>query len=451
MLGFTQRRPRTAPDAAPAPLSDALDAALAFPTTRALSLQPPRQLLLEHATEEAAFGRVVIDEHGLTAGARIHVLEPARALLAEWHEARRPFDIAVEPFRADIAAPAQLTTDLHALSTGRDRALAEAEAEFEADHRYTEVKDDFEKSGARFRALQLRHGNRAANMAATSWAYKVGLLVLFAAECLINFDIFLLFTNIVAVAAGGTLVMGVLLAFAADGHGLLVKQWTHRFGHHRTVADRWSSWRLLVLATFSLLVVLAAAGGSRYAVVMHQAAAAAGPNILGEDAALTFNPVRDVMLSLLWNVMAWAAGVFLSWFAHDEDPDYMAATAQSRRASRAYHRYRKPQVDRLRTIEAQFKRETEAASHAAAARSAGVETERKLLEKLEAHEAALVLAISGAVRHAVQLYHDALAHLALASPGAITLERTGGAPLTPTELRAAAIPINPAFIRSLLS
>lgn len=450
MFGSSARNPKTEPHVAASPIVVAYEAAMGFPTSRALTLQPARQTLAERAHEEASFGRLVVDELGLTTGTRLYVLEPARALLADWREARRPFDVAIEPMRADIDAPHALDAAVAKLAAKRDEALADAEAEFAGDHRYMQVKDEFETSGARFKALQLRHGNRAANLKGYNPLYWAALFCLGAAEWLINYDIFLMFTSVPAIAAGGTILTGVLLAFAAHAHGLLIKQASYRFGQHRTSGDRWGSWRLLILSTFSLLVVLAAAGGSRYAVVMHQAQAAAGPNILGADASLVFSPLRDVVLSLLWNVMAWAAGLFLSWFAHDEDPDYMEATAQWRRASRQYHRYRKPQVDRLKTIEAQFAREKDAAAVAASARSAGVEAERKLLEKVDAHEAALVQAMAGAVRNAAQTYHDCLAQLAVSQRGGLTIERLG-TELGAAEFRAQRVSIDAAAIRALVA
>ena len=454
MLGLSPRTPKSEPNAPQLPVKSGLmagfEAALGFPTSRALTLQPSRQALAEKAGEEASFGRIIVDEQGLTAGTRLHVLEPARALLADWREARRAFDVAIEPQRADIEALRRLDGTVAALSVRRDENLAQAEAEFAQDQKFAEVKDQFEKSGARFTSLQLRHGNRSANMMAHNPLYWLALLCLGAAEWLINYDIFFLFTSVAAIAAGATIAMGVLLAFAAHAHGLLLKQAAYRFGQHRHVGDRWSSWRLLALSTFSLAVVLAAAGGSRYAVVAHQAAAASGPNILGEAASLTFDPVRDVLLSLLWNVMAWAAGVFLSWFAHDDDPEYMDATAQWRRASRGYHRYRRPQVDRLRTIEAQHAREKEAAATAAASRSAGVEAERKLLEKVEAHETALVNAVAGAVRNAAQVYHECLAQIAASGRGALAIEQADGSPLSAAEFRAQPVRIDAALVRGLM-
>jgi hypothetical protein len=422
---------------------------MAFPTSRAVSLQPAPQSLPEKANEETSFGRLIVDEHGLTAGTRLHILEPARALLAEWKEARRRFDVAIEPAMADINAVANLDRDIEVLSRKRDAEVAQAEQEFGQNHRYHEIKDDFAKAESRFKALQLEHNNRAANMAATTPAYWAALLCLGAAEWLINYDVFFMFAGVAAIAAGATIVMGVLLAFAAHGHGTLLKQWSYRFGQDKAIMDRFSDWRFLGLATFSLIIVLGAATGSRYAAVMHQMAGQTAPNLLGADATIEFDPGRDVLLSLLWNVMAWAAGVFVAYFAHDKDPEYMDATKQWRKASRAYHRFRAPLVDKLRTIEARFARDIEARQNAAKSRAAHVETERKLYEQVEAHEAALVNAIAGVTRNAAQTYHSALAQLAISQRGALTIERTGGPDMTPIEFRAQTVRIDADLIRKL--
>ena len=442
--------PKVEPRAAPATLQTAFDEALAFPTSRAIGLQRPSQALMEKANGESSFGRIMVDEHGLTAGTRLHILEPARALLAEWKEARRKFDVAIEPAMADINAVANLDRDIEAMSRKRDEEIAQAEQEFGQDHKYHEIRDDFEKAESRFKSLQLEHNNRAANMAAKTPVYWIALFCLGVAEWLINYDVFFMFTGVVAIAVGATIVMGILLAFAAHGYGMILKQWSYRFGQDKDITERFSDWRLLGLATFSLLVVLGAAGGSRYAAVMHQMAGQTGPNLLGAEAAIEFNPTRDVLLSLLWNVMAWAAGVFVAYFAHDKDPDYMDATQQWQKASRAYHRFRAPLVEKLRTVEARFARDTEARQNAGKSRAARVETERKLFEQVEAHETALVNAIAGVIRNAAQTYHSALAQLALSQRGALTIERVGGHVMSPGEFRAQRVLVDADLIRGLI-
>ena len=233
--------------------------------------------------------------------------------------------------------------------------------------------------------LRADHENRDANMLAYNPAYWIALMCIGVAEWLINYDVFFLFAGVVAIAAGATIVMGVLLAFAAHGHGLLFKQWSYRFGEHRDEIDRRGDWRMLALSTFSLLIVLGAATGSRYAAVMHQLAGQPQINILGSQASIEVDPMRDVLLSLLWNVMAWAVGVFTAYMAHDKDPDYMHATLQYQRAHHAYTRRRRPYVNRTRQISARLSKEIERLEAAARTEAADTVAERDLLSQVEAH------------------------------------------------------------------
>jgi hypothetical protein len=75
----------------------------------------------EYAAEEAAFGRIIIDDRGLSAGMRLHLTEPVRTLFGHWREARTPFDQLLIPHIKDIEAIDRL--DLI-------RALASDEARF---------------------------------------------------------------------------------------------------------------------------------------------------------------------------------------------------------------------------------------------------------------------------------------------------------------------------------
>ncbi len=311
-------------------LKSAYDSAMAFPVEQVNTLRTPPEALLEKASQEAAFGRVSVSDNGLTPGMRLHVIEPARALLAQWRQTRRRFDVAIEPKMRSIRAAQEAEKEI---VTARDRATRDerdAEDRLEADQNYIRIRNDFRIAETRYHQMRVNHENRDANMMAYHPAYWLALLCIGVAEWLINYDVFFLFAGVVAIAAGATVVMGVLLAFAAHGHGLLFKQWSYRFGDHRESIDRRGDWRMLALSTFSLLIVLGAATGSRYAAVMHQLAGQPAINVLGPDAQISVDPMRDVLLSLLWNIMAWAVGVFIAYMAHDKDPEFMDATHQSR-------------------------------------------------------------------------------------------------------------------------
>ena len=406
---------------------------------------------MEKAGQEAAFGRISVSDDGLTAGMRLHVIEPARATLAEWRQTRRRFDVAIEPKMRAIRAAQEAEKEI---ISARDRAARDehdAEQSLEADQNYVRVRDNFRIAETRFQQIRTNHENRDANMMAYHPAYWMALLCIGVAEWLINYDVFFLFAGVIAVAAGATVVMGVLLAFAAHGHGLLFKQWSYRFGDHREQIDRRGDWRLLALSTFSLLIVLGAAAGSRYAAVMHQLAGQPSINLLGADVQVAVDPMRDVLLSLLWNVMAWAVGVFIAYMAHDKDPEFMDATHQYAIALRRYNRLRRPVVNKTRQIRARLTKDIERSEAAARTKTADVANERQLLDQVNAHEGALVNALTSVVRGNAQTYHDSLAQLGASQRGAVTIERVGqrSGQITVADFRNEAVHISPDMIREL--
>lgn len=430
-------------------LKSSYDVAMAFPVEQVNALRATPEALLAQANHEAALGPIGVDEDGLTPGMRQYVIAPARSLLAQWRQTRRQFDVAIEPKMRSIRASQEGEKEIAA---ARDRAAQDehdAEERLEADQKYIRVRNDFRIAENRYHQLRTNHENRDANMVAYHPVYWVALLCIGVAEWLINYDVFFLFAGVVAIAVGATVVMGVLLAFAAHGHGMLFKQWSYRFGDHRESIDRHGDWRLLGLSTFSLLIVLGAATGSRYAAVMHQLAGQPAINLLGPDADVSVDPMRDVLLSLLWNVMAWAVGVFVAYMAHDKDPEFIDATRQHARAQRRYDRRRKPVLRRVHQIRARLAKEVERYQSVARTRAADVASERELLDQIEAHEAALVAGLAAVVRGNAQTYHASLAQLAALQGDAVTIERVGAraGPLSVADFRHEAINITPEMIR----
>ncbi|HYZ22663.1 MAG TPA: hypothetical protein VE690_10945 [Rhodopila sp.] len=433
-------------------IKSAYDEAMRFPMQQVDELRFPPAVLMDRAQEEAAFGKIAIDPDGLTPGTRLHVIEPARAVLARWRQTRRRFDVAIEPKMRAIRAAQEAEREIAAARERTAGEQQEAEDRLEADQTYIRVRNRFREAESRYQKLRADHENRDANMMAYNPAYWIAMLCIGVAEWLINFDVFYLFAGVVAIAAGATIVMGVLLAFAAHGHGMLFKQWSYRFGRHRDDIDRRGDWRMLGLSTFSLLIVLGAASGSRYAAVMHQLAGQPQVNILGPEATIAVDPMRDVLLSLLWNVMAWAVGVFIAVMAHDKDPDYMDATWQHLRAQRVYDRLRRPYLSRTRQIEARLTREIERLEATGRTRAADAVAERDLLAQIEAHETALVNVLTAVTRANAQTYRANLAQIAASRPGSVAIERTGpaSAQISVADFRNEPLNITPETIRGLV-
>jgi hypothetical protein len=120
----------------PFTLSGAFGRTIAFPTARTLDAMLSAATVVERAAEEAAFGRVAVDESGLTAGMRLHAFQPVRSVLSAWREARAPFDRLMVPHMKDIDAIDRLDAEIAALQAKSDEDAARREAVLTADARW---------------------------------------------------------------------------------------------------------------------------------------------------------------------------------------------------------------------------------------------------------------------------------------------------------------------------
>ncbi len=399
----------------PDPLQAAFQEAMAFTPDRARGLLVAPERLAEAAQSESRqavpgqSGPTQADARGFTPGMRGAVLEPARALLSEWKQVRSRFDARLGPHQDALSGAARLQHEQGDLTRRRDEDVAQVEREMEQNHRYRERRARFEEADARFRRYSDANGNRGAVMIAYHPVYWLAMVCVGITEWLINYTTFFLFFGVPAIAAGTTLILAGLLAFASHGHGAILKQWTHRFGHHAERIKRIADWRFLALSTLALLVVLGAAGGSRYMAALHVLREQAGPNILGADVAVQSDPGIDVLLSLLANLAAWLVGIFLAYVSHDIDPDYMDATGQRRIAWRRYHRLRKRADARILQIEARTAKELRETELASRSRGDSAIPHKALFDQVEARDRAIRDAITASVRINAEHYRAALA------------------------------------------
>ncbi len=434
----------------PTTLAGAFGRTIAFPTVRTLDAVLPPAVVSERAAEEAAFGRVAVDERGLTAGMRLHAFQPVRSVLSAWREARAPFERLMVPHMKDIDAIDRLDAEVAALQAKADEDAERREAALTGDSRYAQAEQRFQRAEARYEEKFAENNQRLATTWGNHPIYVIAMLCIGATEWLINYDTFFGFFRVPAIAAGTTIVLAILLAFAAHGHGTLLRQWSHRFGRHRTPIERRGDWRLLGLASVSLVIVLAAAGGSRYSAAMRALTSQPQFNILGAEAAVVVDPLRDVLLSLLANIAAWLVGVFIAYVAHDADPEYMEATHERMRARRLFNRRRVRVVREIEGIRARFGKQITEKSNAARSRSRGVEEQRNLLLQVREHERAIVAGLQSALHATVEQYRDVLVRIGAQQKGALMFVRTGdGAILSPHDYKDMPIQIDPDLVRSL--
>jgi hypothetical protein len=422
---------------------------LQFASNRAGEVLGSDEQIRKYVDEEASFGRASVDEESLTAGMWLHVVQPLRSLIAEWDHVRGAFTTAIQPFMDDLRAVEKLDAEISDLRTRRGRVTDTIERRAEADHGYSVIKQKYEQTQARYSELHNREGRRTANVSAYSLFYWLGLFCIGMAEWLINYDTFFFFLGVPAIAAGTTVIMGVLLAFAAHEHGTLLRQWSVTFGEHQSKGERFAHYRILIFATLALLLVVGTAGASRYEFARSILADQPSVNILGAEARIESNPLKDVSLSLLGNVGAWAVGVFLSYMCHDRNPDYMEATYDARKAERAFVKARQPFAEEIKREEARIEREINDTERSAIARSADVSEQRSMLMQVIAHEESVLGAMVSTLRRGIEGYRSALIQIAITQRGTLRLIK-GTVELTPYEYQAMKLSVDRDMLHRLV-
>jgi hypothetical protein len=403
------------------------------------------EAIREKAEEEAAFGRVSIDEHGLSGGMRLYVVQPIRKTLADWARVKGGFTTSLRPFMNDIEALDKLDEEIKGLRLRREALRDSIERKADDSRGYRTAKEHYERTKVEFEELRSRQGGRPPNLKAYSILYWIALFAVMVAEYMINYETFFFFLGVKAIAVGTTTIMGVLLAYAAHWHGTLLRQWDERFGEH---ARRFVPVSMLLLATFALVLVVSAAGGSRYEFAMHIIIDQPHQNILGQSATIEVNPVKDVTLSLLGNVAAWAVGVFLAFMCHDTSNAYMEKAHEARKAERRYERLRTPFLKELRRREAEVEREVEEKERSATARSREFQRERSMLNQVTAHEETIMTSLAAFLRQQIETYRSALSQIALARPGSVRIMQ-GEKELTPYEYQELRFPIATQLLRAV--
>jgi len=402
-------------------LGDATAEAKKFASSKLGSIIPPSDALRSSANEELSFGRVMVGDDGFTTGMRLHVIQPVLDLIAEWKRVESVFEGAFHPFIKDVDALDELDREIEAEKAQRATISEQIEKRAEADGSYAGAKKKFAEAETRFIGMRDRQGRRVPNLKSYSLWYGVFLAFILVAEILINYHTFLFFLGIPAIAAGTTIVMGILLAFAADKHGAILRQAHVIFAKDVDRAERASERNALIFATLAFLVVITTAGASRYEYAVHIMVSLGDGSILGPDSHIEVNPMKDVLLSLMGNIAAWMVGVFLSYFCHDKDPHYAEAAHEVRKTEAAFVKVRRPFDEEKATEEARLQRDIEEKERSAKARSADVAVPRDMRSQMATLKESVLDACLAALRRGIDQYRNFVLQGSIAKPSEIIL------------------------------
>lgn len=272
-------------------------------------------------------------------------------------EASQPVLSLSAPHGASIQSPALLTSGMRAwyqshVSSARQSALSEVRLAFEREalptgnngflleaeqdaieqrkqaHLRTERESFFQRKDIRdmsgeidrlrseYERKRSEYG-RDAQVWRPAW-YFFGLFLFVMAEYPINLSAFLKIDFLTpAFATMSVTLIAFGLAFSSHLLGLVIRQWSERFGDNVTRRLKAESWRLLGVGLLLLAIGGAAIVFSRSYLV---ADAIARANALGEEGA---SAVSIYGLALIMNVFVYAIGLAWSIVFHDPVPEFL--------------------------------------------------------------------------------------------------------------------------------
>ncbi len=193
----------------------------------------------------------------------------------------------------------------------------DASAIFEGDELYSEYTE--------------RHARK------THWLYGPLLLVVVGLEWMINYASFLAFLNVPMFAAGSTILVAGIVAWASHVHGTLTRQPLERekvTPHH----ERHDSGKVTIFIVASVLLLLAffLVGGTRYFWIKDLS-----------ELGVAVSVWPKVGMTVITNVLVWAGGGFVAYHFHSEG-QYTKLQNDYEKAQRAYE-IQKEKFDRFRS------------------------------------------------------------------------------------------------------
>lgn len=145
----------------------------------------------------------------------------------------------------------------------------------------------------------------------TPWWYILALIAITAVEWMINFQSFLSYLdNVPFMAAGFTIAVAIIVAFASHEHGTYARQPYFRNAMRHTHADH--DLGITILFIFSVIMFVLAlifVGWARYSYTVEMIKLSGGEEV---------NVLLKVSVSLISNVLVWGIGCWVAYVVHSK-------------------------------------------------------------------------------------------------------------------------------------
>jgi hypothetical protein len=132
--------------------------------------------------QDLSAGAIIVDENGLTCGARAAIVMPFQLLLQRWQALQAVFLAALEPKRADIDAVQTLPQAIADVRAKRADDIERLRQRWADRPRNALVAQQWHIAQTVYEQESLRHGHRLATMAAYSPFYWIALLFIGVAD-----------------------------------------------------------------------------------------------------------------------------------------------------------------------------------------------------------------------------------------------------------------------------
>lgn len=400
------------------------------------------------ARDEAKHESIVLRRDGLTPGMLRWCAEPVVRKLAEWQPLRGAFFTRIEPHQKAIDATEHLARELAQAESKRERLLEISFSEARADPDFTAAERERINAERDFNRHYEEAGQRPARIFPV-WAYWLILAAVSLAEIFINYEAFLNYFEVPAIAAGMTFAVMVIIALASEWHGRATKQREYMFSLAVDRPRRITNLRALGIVSMLFFAALTLVGYSRYHwASMAIAATSSGGALPGiAIGGPSINIGQSVGFSLIGNLLIWGIGVILFWLTHDYNPDYVDATLRHRRAEARYKRAYARHVDLpYQEKLAKLQREIERLSNIARSQSADTVRLREMRSEVLAHETSLAMEGVQRINSAIAEYRHAFCAVAEAENPKLRL-LGDGEPLAPAVYRGMSASYSAAELR----
>ena len=364
-----------------------------------------------------------------------------------WLRIRRPFDAALQPHKEKIDSVLNFEARKKDIEDRRQEKEAAIVQQAESSRNYVDRKTAKQDADRFYDTLLQGEGGRPVTTFGQTWLYILILVAITSIEWLINFDSFLAWTGIPALAAGFTIGAAAAVALAAHVHGEYLKQRNSRFGLGSETRGRDTTF--LVLATVALLAAIAVAGWARYSFAIHDAVSN-GPTIPvpGEDAGSGHtNPATDVLVSLGVNLIVWLIGLVISFMAHDENHKLMRASLERWNCTRRFNKAHKPWQGRIKLVKEQAALELNQLIAATRLATSATQAQRDMLVQVESRERDFFSGLANRLGPSLHHYQITLAE---AAKRAGTSIQVGGSALGAEQYQRITIAIDAQLIRNVL-